>query len=308
MQQALDLIIVGAGPAGLAAALYAARSRLATVTLERMGAGGQLINVDRIGDYPGFPAGIAGYELSAYFSEQAMDAGAKFIYEEALAIEAASGGWLVRTDGKDYVTRAVIVAVGSTLARLGVVGEKEFDGRGVSYCALCDGGFVAGQPVAVVGGGDSALDEAQYLSTICSQVTVIYRGPELQASRVLRDRVRTNPKIILRPNTRVEGIIGAEVVEAVTLRAAGSSAEEQLPVAGIFVYVGLSPNTGLLGNLAALDAGGHVLTDAWMCTQAPGLFAAGDIRQNSARQIATCVGDGVTAAVAAERYIRGVID
>jgi thioredoxin reductase (NADPH) len=303
MAENVDLIIVGAGPAGLAAALYAARLRLDALTIDRLGAGGQLINVDRIEDYPGFTDPIAGYELGPALSEQAMNAGARIELGEVVALEMRDDEWLVRAE-IDYQARAVIVAGGSTLARLGVPGETALDGSGVSYCATCDGEFYRDLEVAVVGGGDSALDEAEYLSQICARVHLLHRGPHLTASAVLQERARANPKIDISAETSVKAIEGSDTVESLLLLDEATGAERRLPVPGVFIYVGLVPNTAWLGNIVPLDPAGHIPTDIWMATAVPGLYAAGDIRQHSARQIATCVGDGVTAAIAAERYLR----
>lgn len=301
----LDLVIVGAGAAGLAAALYAARARLASVTVERMGAGGQLINVDRIDDYPGFPDGIAGYDLGPRLAEQAMTAGARIEYGEITAIVPDHGAWRLRGDGLDYRANAVIIAAGSTLARLGVPGEEDFAGRGVSSCATCDGEFFRDQEVAVVGGGDSALDEAEFLSGICAGITIIHRDAELAAAAVLRECARANPKLRFLGETVVEAIRGNGSVEALDLRNLTTGESTNLPVSGVFIYVGLKPNSGFLSELLPLDAAGHIPTDIWMATAQPGIFAAGDIRQHSARQLGSCIGDGITAAIAAERYIRG---
>jgi thioredoxin reductase (NADPH) len=300
--ESIDLVIVGAGPAGLAASLYAARARLNAVTIDRMGAGGQLVNVDRIENYPGFVQPVPGFELGPALSEQAMNAGARIELGEVTGVKKDGDGWLVRSD-EEFHCRAVIIAAGSSLAKLGVPGESEFEGSGVSYCATCDGDFYRDLEVAVVGGGDSALDEAEYLSTICSTVHMLQRGPELTGSAVLQERARSNPKIDIELRTAVEAIEGSDTVEALVLQSE-SGEQRRLEVPGVFIYVGLRPNTDWLGDLLPLDPAGHIPTDIWMATPQPGIFAAGDIRQHSARQIASCVGDGVTAAIAAERYLR----
>lgn len=306
MARAIDLLIVGGGAAGLSAGLYSARSRIDSVLLERMGPGGQLVNVDRVENYPGFPAGIAGHELGPLMAQQAMDAGLAFEYGEAQALRpgaGADGRHLVETEAESFAARTVILAGGSTLARLGVPGEVEFEGRGVSYCATCDGEFFRDQPVVVVGGGDSALDEALYLASIASSVTIVHRRLAFRAARVAQERILSHPNCRVLWNTTVRAITGEETVNAVEL--AGAEGEARLEAAGVFLYVGLNPNTAWLHGAVELDGGGHVVVDGRLQTSVSGVFAAGDLRQFSARQVASCVGDGATAAIWAERFLRG---
>lgn len=298
----VDLAIIGGGAAGLTAGLYAARERLDAVLLERMGTGGQIINADHVENYPGFPGGLKGYELGPLLAQQVLDAGLRIEYQEAARIGRRDGGLLIETDSTAVSARVAIVAAGSTLARLGVPGEVEFEGRGVSYCATCDGEFFRDQPVAVVGGGDSALDEALYLATVASSVTVLMRGARPRAQAVLVERARACPTITLRPGITVTAIEGGDGVERVQVTT--PAGPETLAVAGVFIYVGLTPNTDMLGGLLRLDSGGHVPVDLWMRTEVPGLLAAGDLRQHSARQLISAAGDGATAAIAAARYLR----
>jgi thioredoxin reductase (NADPH) len=299
-----ELLIVGGGVAGLTAGLYAVRAGLDVLLLERMGTGGQMINIDRVENFPGFPGGIKGYELGPLVAQQAMDAGLRIEYAEAQAVCSEQGGYSVATDGDTYHARAVILAAGSTLARLSIPGEEQFEGRGVSQCAVCDGEFFRDQPVAVIGGGDSALDEALVLAEIASDVTVVHRRSSLRAAHVLAERAMSHPRVRFRWDTVVEAIEGDETVSALRVRGL-DGAVDRIGVNAVFVYVGLRPNSHLLGDLVALDAGGHVPVDLWMRTTLPGLLAAGDIRQRSARQFIASAGDGATAALAAERYLRG---
>ncbi len=293
---ATELAIIGGGVAGLTAGLYAVRDRVETVLLERMGTGGWLVNADQVENFPGFPQGIKGYELAPLISEQAMNAGLRIEFAEVRALRRAEGGFVVETDGEPVRARAVIAASGSSLAKLGIPGEAEFEGRGVSGCATCDGEFFRDQAVAVIGGGDSAFDEALYLAKICASVTILHRSPP-RAQRVLVERAMAHPRIALRRG-EAAAIEGGETVTALHLRDGAV-----LPVAGVFIYVGLRPNTAYLADLVPLDAGGHVPVDLWMRTPVPGLLAAGDLRQHSARQLVASAGDGATAALAAIRYL-----
>ncbi len=294
---AAELAIVGGGVAGLTAGLYAVRDQVDTVLLERMGTGGWLVNADQVENFPGFPQGIKGYELAPLISEQAMNAGLRIEFAEVRAVRREEGGFIVETDGEPVRARAVIAASGSALAKLGIPGEAEFEGRGVSGCATCDGEFFRDQAVAVIGGDDSAFDEALYLAEICASVTILHRSPP-RAQRVLVERAIAHPRITLRRG-EAAAIEGGEAVTGLRLQDG-----TVLPVAGVFIYVGLRPNTEYLAGLVPLDAGGHVPVDLWMRTSVPGLLAAGDLRQHSARQLVASAGDGATAALAAIRYLR----
>lgn len=305
MTRDVDLVIVGGGAAGLAAGLYAARSRLDAVLVERMGTGGQLVNVDRVENYPGFPDGIAGYELGPLFAQQAMDAGLEIEYGEVQAIAAGKDRHQVATEGEQYLARSIILAGGSSLARLGVPGEAEFEGNGVSYCATCDGEFFRDQPVVVVGGGDSAFDEALYLANVASQVTLVHRRAEFRAAVIAQERIFAHPKCRVLRETIVGAIVGDETVRAIEIESTANGDRSRLDAAGVFIYTGLAPNTSYLRGVIELDGGGHVVADQRLQTSVPGVFAAGDLRQFSARQAASSVGDGVTAAIWAERYVRG---
>ena len=299
----LDLVIVGGGIAGLSAGLIAARAGLEVTLFDRMGPGGQLINVDRVENYPGFPAGVAGYELGPAALEQATNAGMRIEYAEVHALAREGDRWRLDTDRGQLHATAVIVAAGSTLAKLGLEGEDELHGRGLSYCATCDAEFFRDQPVAVVGGGDSALDETLVLSPVASEVTVVTRG-DLTGAQAGIDRLRPLENVTVRTGTTVTALHGGDELEGISVAPTEGGAPERLDVAGVFVYVGLDANTSLLEGLVPLDAAGHVEVDAMMATAQPGLFVAGDLRARSVRLLASAAGDGATAAVAAERYIR----
>ena len=301
----LDLAIVGGGIAGLTAGLVAARAGLEVTLFERMGPGGQLINVDRVENYPGFPAGVAGYELGPAALEQALAAGMRIEYGEVRTLARDGDRWRLETDGGEAGAAAVIVAAGSALAKLGLPGEEELHGRGVSYCATCDAEFFRDQDVMVVGGGDSALDETLVLAPVASSVTVVTRG-ELSGAQTTAERVRAIENVHLRCGTTVTELHRSDALDGVTIAAEEGGASERLDVAGLFIYVGLDANTSLLDGLVPLDAAGHAEVDAMMATAQSGLFVAGDLRAGSVRLLVSCAGDGATAAVAAERYVRAL--
>jgi thioredoxin reductase (NADPH) len=298
-----DIVILGAGLAGLTAGIYAARHGHSTLVLERSAPGGHLTSVDKIEDFPGFPEGIGGYDLGPMAQEQADAQGAEFRLAEAQGLSTAGDEWVVSTTQGDITARAVIVATGSHPRALGVPGEEQFISKGVSHCATCDGPFYSGQVVGVVGGGDSALQEALTLAGYASQVLLIHRGASFSGQQVLQQRVRDNAKIIIRLNTVVEEILGGDEVTGLRIRDLPTGGVAEVELAGAFIYVGLEPGTGFLQGVLPLDAEGRITTDVWMRTELPGVFAAGDLRADSARQAITSAGDGATAAIAAHRYL-----
>jgi thioredoxin reductase (NADPH) len=302
LPQQYDIVIVGGGPAGLAAGLYAARGRRRTVLLERGVIGGQIALTAAIENYPGIE-NISGFDLAQAMLRQAESYGLEVHYVEAKALERREPLWVVRTDDQEYLARAVIIATGAEYNRLGVPGEEELTGRGVSYCATCDAAFFPDQEVAVVGGGDAAIDEGLFTTRYAAKVYVVHRRDKLRASRILQERAFANPKMSFIWNTVVTKIVGQEAVEGVRLRNVVTGQESFLPVKAVFIFIGHRPATGWLQGLLPMDNGGHIVVNAWMETALPGVFAAGDVRQHAARQVATSVGDGVTAAIAAERYI-----
>lgn len=302
-----DVVIVGAGPAGMAAALYTGRAKLRTLLLDRMGAGGgQLLNTELIEDYPGFKS-ITGQAMAEAFEEQIKEFGAEIAWGEVAAIEDRGARKVVRTDdGTEYSTKTVIVASGGQPRKLGASGETEFAGRGVSYCAICDGAFFKDEVLAVIGGGDSAVEEATFLTRYARKVYIIHRRDSFRAQKMLQDRAFANPKIECLWNTSVEEIGGDEKVRFLRLKDVKSGQEQTLDVGGVFIYVGFLPNSGLLGANVARDAQGFLITDDKMETPMPGVFVAGDVRSQYVRQISNAVGDATTAAVAATRYIEAL--
>lgn len=299
-----DVVIIGSGLAGLTAGLFAARHGLSTLVMESNIPGGHLISIEKIEDFPGFPDGVAGYDLCPNLQRQAADQGVEFERAEAQKLAAQNRFWSVATADGQHLAKAVIVATGSSLKDLDVPGEATLTGRGVSHCASCDGPLYNGQTVGVVGGGDSALQEALALAQYAERVLVFHEGGEFSAQRTYQQRVLSEGKIAPRYRTVIEEIIGEDVVSGVRVRDLASGERAQVDLAGLFVYVGMKPNTELLRGIVLLSDTGHVLTDVCMRMDRPGLYAAGDIRQDSAAQAITSAGDGATAAVAAYRYIK----
>ena len=299
-----DVIIIGGGAAGLSAALYTTRAMLKTLVLEQQALGGQILNTGDIENYPGFPQGIGGPELAQLYAEQAQRFGAIVEYDTVESLDVQ--GPVKRVIGADgeYTTKTVIIASGGEHNKLGVPGEDEFSGRGVSYCATCDGNFFRDMDVTVVGGGDSALDEGLYLTRMTKSVTVVHRRDHLRASRILQERAFANPKMQFVWNTVVEDIQGNGDVTQVTLKDLETNSVSVRPTQGVFIYIGFHPLNDFMQSVVELDNGGHALVNLEMETSVPGVFAAGDVRQFSDRQLGSAVGDGITAALAAYRYIQ----
>jgi len=303
MNKAYEVVIVGGGPAGLSAGIYTARARLSSLLIERGLIGGQVVNAELVENYPGFPEGISGYDLTELMQRQATKFGLETLTAEVAGVELSGEQKIVKTSEGDFVVKAVIIASGSEWTKLGIPGEKEFTGKGVSYCATCDGAFFTDQTVAVVGGGNAAITEALSLTKFASKVIVIHRRQELRATRIVQEEAFAEPKIEFLWNTVVEEIEGEDVVKRLRLRNVITGEKSSLDVAGIFVAIGFKPNTDYLKSILSLDATGHVMTNEKMETEIPGIFAAGDVRSSSIRQIIAAVGDGATAAIYAERFI-----
>ena len=301
-QREYDIVIIGGGPAGLAAGLYAARGRHRTLLIERGVIGGQISLTELVENYPGVPT-INGFDLAQTMLKQSESYGMETEYSAVAGIEKAGAKWLVKTEPGDMLAKAVIVTSGAEYNRLGIPGEERLTGKGVSYCATCDAAFFKEQDVAVVGGGDAAMDEGLFTTRYADRVTVIHRREELRASAILQDRAFANRKMQFKWNTVVEEVLGDREVTGVRVRDVVTGQRSEIPLAALFIFIGQHPNTDFLKGLVRMDAGGHAIVDEWMRTDQPGLFAAGDVRQNSARQVASSVGDGVTAAIAADHYI-----
>ena len=298
-----DIVIIGAGPGGLAAGLYAARARRKTLLIEKNITGGQIALTAVVENYPGIPE-INGFDLGQAMQQQAEKYGMETAYATVSAIEPQEDRrHLVRTNEGDYLARAVIITSGADYNRLGVPGEERLTGFGVSYCATCDAAFFKDMEVAVVGGGDAAMDEGLFVTRYASKVHVIHRRDQLRASAVLQERAFANPKMHFIWNTVVEEVKGESAVESLRLRNVVTGEESELPVSAVFVFIGQTPNTSFLEGLVEMDEGKHIIVNAWMETSRPGIFAAGDVRDSSARQVVTSAGDGATAAIRADHYI-----
>ncbi|MDI6815145.1 MAG: thioredoxin-disulfide reductase [Dehalococcoidales bacterium] len=305
MTKEYELVIIGGGPAGLSAGVYASRARLNSLLIEKGLVGGQIVNAERVENYPGFPEGITGFELGQLMHQQATKYGLKTVIAEATGIKLEAGQKVVETTKGNFIAKAVIIASGSERYKLGIPGEEELTGKGVSYCATCDAAFFRQQPVVVVGGGDAAITEALHLAKFASKIVVIHRRNQLRASRILQEKAFSEPKIEFLWNTIVEEIEGKNSVKRLKLRQVITGEKSSLEIAGIFISIGLKPNTDYVKSILPLDATGHITTNDRMETEIPGIFAAGDIRRNSARQAITAAGDGATAAFYAEKFITG---
>ncbi len=307
MSQLYDLVIIGAGPAGLTAGIYASRAGLKTLLVEKAFAGGQMVSTFQIENYSGFPEGIGGTELTALMQAQVEKLGLSLTTLEVKEIiPQADRSLLLKHSQETLITRSLIIASGAQPRLLGVPGEERLRGRGVSFCATCDGAFFRDESLVVVGGGNSALDEAIFLTRFASQVTIVHRRNQLRAEKFLQEKAFQNPKIKFIWDSVVTEVGGENKVEYVRLKNVKNGQSSQIPVGGVFMYIGLTPNTGFLGGLVPLDKQGFIPTDEDMATQIPGVFAAGDVRSKEVRQIATAVGDGAIAAIMAEKYLEAL--
>ncbi len=298
-----DLIIIGGGPAGLTAGIYAGRARLRVVLLEKLIHGGQMMTADLVENYPGFPEGISGYELSDRMRRQAERFGLQIISTEVVRLEPGPPVHRVVTVDREATAAAVIIATGANYRRLGVPGEDALVGKGVSFCATCDGALYRDQEVAVVGGGDTALTDTIFLHRFASKIHLIHRRDRFRGAKYLQEQVLNLEKVQVHWDTVVTDIQGAQGVEALSLKNVKTGEVFRLPVSGVFITIGITPNTDWLKGLLPRDDQGFLITDAEMATPIPGIFAAGDVRAKSLRQITTAVGDGATAAFSVERYL-----
>lgn len=307
MNEIYDVIIIGTGPAGLTAGLYCAQAGLKALALEKETLGGQIMNIEKIENYPGFPEGVSGPELGQAITLQAMNYGLEISIAETLGLELKSENKLVKTTNGNYQSKTVIIASGGRPKRLGVHGEEEFMGKGVAYCAMCEGGQFKDKIIAVAGGGDGGISEALYLTKIASKVIIIEIMPHLNARFLLQKRVQENPKIEVICNSRIEAILGDGQVRGIQLVNMETNRLTDLPLEGVLVHVGWEPQSKYLKGIIPLDNQEHVFVKETMETEISGVFAAGDIRHGSLKQIAPAVGDGTAAAIAAQKYLSEAI-
>jgi thioredoxin reductase (NADPH) len=298
-----DVVIIGAGPAGMTAAVYTSRGNLSTLMIERGIPGGQMANTEEVENYPGFEH-ILGPELSTKMFDHAKKFGAEYAYGDVQEIIDGEAFKTIKAGGKEYKARTIILTTGAEYKKMGIPGETELGGRGVSYCAVCDGAFFRNKELVVVGGGDSAVEEGVYLTRFASKVTIVHRRDELRAQKILQDRAFANEKIEFIWNHTVKSINDENgKVGGVTLASTVDDSEQEFKADGVFIYIGMLPLTKPFANLGILNENGYILTNEQMETSIPGIFAAGDVREKTLRQIVTATGDGSIAAQAAQHYI-----
>ena len=302
-EKVYDLLVLGGGPAGLTAAIYGARSRLSVLVIEQMLSGGQIATTEKVENYPGFPQGIGGMELGQLLEEQARNFGTEMALATVEKVVINGDVKEIHTTGGTFRGRTLIIATGTRSKPLGVPGEEELKGRGVSYCVTCDGAFFQDSNVMIVGGGDSALEEALVLTKFASKIYIVHRRDQLRAVRILQERAESNPKIEIIYNTVVKKINGKSNVESVTLQDIAQNKTWDVAVEGVFLYVGLIPNTDFLDGDLSRNEHGYLVTGNAMETAVPGVFAAGDVREKSLRQVVTAVADGAVAAISASKYL-----
>lgn len=306
MSQTYDVIILGAGPAGLSSAIYTGRAMLDTLILEKGAPGGQILMTDFIENYPGFPDGIAPVELTKSFRKQAERFGAKIGIDTVKELQREGQLWKVCGNKNEYLTRAVIIATGANFRRLGVKGEGKFTGRGVSYCATCDGFFFKDKVVAVVGGGNWALTEAIFLTKFARQVKVIHRRDQFRAEKILQERTLAHEKMEVIWDTVIEEILGDTTLKSLTVKNVKTGELSDLEVDGLFVSIGTIPNSDLVKDLLDLNEWREIVVGKKMETSLPGLYAAGDVTDACPEQVATAVGTGVAAAIAIDEYLQSI--
>jgi thioredoxin reductase (NADPH) len=305
MDNKYDVVIIGGGPAGLTAGIYTSRDKLHTLIIDKGIIGGNINNAESIDNYPGFPEGVNGPELAELMHRQAEKYGLKSITAEVTAIDIEGENRIIKTTGGDFMAKAVIIAGGSDKVKMDIPGEKEFTGRGVSYCTTCDGPFFRNKKVVVIGGGNSAIYEAMHLTKFASSISLIHRRDKLRATATLQDKALAEAKIEFILNTIVKSIEGKDFVQKLLLENVKTGKQSTLETDGVFVSIGLKPNTDYLKDLLPLDKQGHIITDEHMSTKIAGIFATGDIRSGSIRQVTTAVGDGTVAALSAKKFIDG---
>jgi thioredoxin reductase (NADPH) len=303
MDKMYDVIMIGSGPAGYTAAIYAARANLSVLVLQGYETGGQLMQTSEVENYPGFENGILGPEMMEQFESQARRFGAEMLAEDVIAVDFSKRPLTVKTDGKEYTSRAVIIATGASAKWLGLPNETRLKGRGVTACATCDGFFFKGKDVIVIGGGDTAMEDATFLTHYANHVTMVHRRDKFRASRIMQDRARKNPKISFLMDTEVTDVLGEDSVTGVKARNVKTGEESTLDVQGVFVAIGHRPNTDLFQGIITMDQAGYLLPTDHTMTNIPGVFVAGDVSDHRYRQAITAAGDGCRAAIDLERWL-----
>ncbi len=303
MAKVYGVIVIGSGPSGYTSAIYAARANLSVLMFQGYQVGGQLMNTSEVENYPGFEDGILGPDMMEKFEQQARRFGTEMLAEDVTAVDLSKRPFTVTTDSGEYQAKAVIIATGASAKWLGLPSEKHLQGRGVTACATCDGFFFKGKDVIVVGGGDTAMEEATFLTRYVNHVTLIHRRDSFRASKIMQDRVMSNPKISVLMNTEVVEVLGDDAVTGVQLRNVQSGEEHKLSVQGVFVAIGHQPNTALFKGILDMDATGYIIPKENTMTNIPGVFAAGDVTDHRYRQAITAAGDGCRAAIDMERWL-----
>lgn len=303
MAEIFDVVIIGGGPAGLSAGLYSSRARLSTLVIEKSKYGGQAATTAELENYPGSIHDCTGPSLSERMKEQAEEFGTKFVKDELIGLDVTGDIKVVKCKGSEYQTRAIIIATGAEPSTAGFNGELEFRGKGISYCATCDADFFTDLDIALIGGGDSALTEALYLTKFVNKLTIVHRRDSFRGAKSIQEKIFNNPKIEIEWNSVPVKVVGDEIVEGLQIKNKATGEEKTLEVNGVFVFVGLNPLSEIFKGVIEMDDRGYILTDTEMRTNVPGIFAAGDIRQKTLRQVITAAADGAIAATAAEKYI-----
>ena len=298
-----DVMIIGGGGAGLTAALYTSRANLSTILFEKLISGGQIASTDLVENYPGFTEGVLGSEIAQKMEAQAVRYGTQIVYEEVKNLSRKGNIFEAVSTRASYTARAVILAMGASFRMIGVPNEKELTGKGVSYCATCDGAFFKGKKIIAVGGGDSALQEGIFLTRFAERVTIVHRRDKLRASPILQKRAKMNSKINFVWDAVVDKIEGEKKVEAVLLRNVKTGETQKIPADGVFVFIGHDPNSGLVKGFVTLDEKGYIMTDVSLATSVPGVFAAGEVRKGAVRQLVAACGEGCAAALAVQAFL-----
>ena len=306
MADSFDILIIGGGGAGLTAALYASRAKLKTVLFEKLVPGGQIALTDMVENYPGFPEGVTGGDISNRMAEQAKKYGTAFFYEAVESVVKTNQLFQVKTKKSTHQTKSIVIASGAFYRQVGVPGEKELIGKGVSYCAICDGAFFKGKEIVVVGGGDSAMQEGIFLTRFITKLSVLHRRDKLRASAILQERAKSNPKIQFIWDTVVTAVQGKDRVEGVRLKNVKTGVERDFKTDGVFVFIGQDPATKFLKGFIDLDEKGYVITKENLETSVPGAFACGEVRKGAVKQLVSACGEGCEAALAAQAYVENM--